>query len=202
MLFSAAPIKTPHVSGLFLLLQKQWNSSSTFFAEDLHSSYLESFYRLQGDKEGTKPYLLKLGSPILSDLESAGEICLRRFPEKIRRNTHIFCAIKDNKAEKTRIHFKLPKWINIQLANKNKNLFTLKNFSDSAWATYDESKESDSPGPWEQLLLSPFQPIKSENIEWVEAMNLKSLHHYRLAELILRNQNPLLQTHFRLSLIP
>jgi len=202
MLFSVAPFNSSHEKGVLMLLQKQWNASAAVQAENIFSGFTESFFRLRSDKEATKPYIAQYGSPLVSDLESASEICRRKLPERNRSENLLYFVVQDLHAEKLRIHFRLPRWIHLSFVNAHKGFFHLQppGKAFDSWASFDAATDPEAKGDWSESILSFFDKIKPGELSMIESSELAGVHHYRMAEFLLRNQNPLLRTSFSICL--
>jgi len=200
MLLSLAPLECGELTGILVLLHRQWTSSASGQAEDVIGSYGEALFRLHNDTESTKPYLARLGSPVLSDLESASEICLRRLPERFRRGCSLFSMAHDRRAPKTRLHYKIPPWIHLSLVNEDRNAYELQTPADSVWRTFDEAKKNEATGPWRQLLLNFFEAPSASSLLQLQAPLPEGITHYRVAELIQRSKLPALAPCFSLGL--
>lgn len=200
MLLSLAPLECGDLTGIVVLLHRQWTSSASSQAEDVIGSYGESLFRLHNDTESTKPYLARLGSPVLSDLESASEICLRRLPDRFRRGCSLFPLAQDKRAAKTRLHYKIPPWIHLTLVNEEQNAFEIRSTEESSWKTFDDARKNEAPGPWRQALLSFFAPPTTQSLLQLQMPLPHGITHYRVAELIQRSTLSALAPCFSLAL--
>jgi hypothetical protein len=202
MLFSVAPLISSHERGILMLLQKQWNGSAALQAENIVGSFLESFFRLRNDKEGTKPYINQFGYPLVSDLESASEICRRKLPKRSRSESYLYFVVQDLQSEKFRLHVKVPRWIHLSLLNTHRGFFevSLPPNAYDTWESLDATQNPNLSGDWSTGFISFFD--KPKNREWPlsHATPLKNSRHYRMSEFLLRNQHPFLRTIFSLCL--
>jgi hypothetical protein len=200
MLLSLAPLECGDLTGILVLLHRQWTSSASGQAEDVIGSYREALFRLHNDTESTKPYLARLGSTVLSDLESASEICMRRLPDRFRRGCSLFTLAQDSRASKMRLHYKIPPWIHLTLVNEDQNAFEISGAEESAWKTFDEANGHEAPGPWRQALLNFFAPPTAPSLLQLQLPLPQGITHYRVAELIQRSTLPALAPCFSLAL--
>jgi hypothetical protein len=202
MLFSLAPIASSSERGIVMLLQKHWTSSSAIQAESIFTGFADSFFRLRGDKEATKPYLGKYGFPMVSDLESASEICKRKLPERLRKECFLYFIVQDLHAQKLRLHFKLPAWADLSFLDSHSAIFQmqLQHSQYEDWSSADTSTDSEFAGDWAEPYLNFFGKIQSKDIALLEPIELEGPQHFRLAELILRSQNSFLRPTFSVSL--
>ncbi|MEO5667141.1 MAG: hypothetical protein ABIR96_03705 [Bdellovibrionota bacterium] len=199
MLLSLTPVDCGELCGIVVLLHRQWTSSAAIQSEEIVSSYSEALFRLHSDTESTKPYLGRLGSGVLSDLESAAEISLRRLPERFRKGCSLFQMVEDRRAEKTRIHYKLPPWIHLTLMNERRNAFEIKN-ANGEWRTFDAAKDGEAPGPWREALLNFFASPSSSSLMQTQQNLPGGITYFRVAELIQRTQIPALAPCYSLTL--
>jgi len=200
MLLSLAPLECGDLSGILVLLHRQWTSSASGQAEDVIGSYGEALFRLHNETESTKPYLARLGSPVLSDLESASEICLRRLPDRFRRGCSLFPIAQDSRAAKTRLHFKLPPWMHLTLVDEEQKAFEIRGQEELKWRSFDEAQKHEAAGPWHQALLNFFSPPTAQSLLQIQLPLPQGITHYRVAELIQRSKLPALAPCFSLTL--
>lgn len=199
MLLSLSPISCGALSGMCLVLHRHWTTSAVFQTEEVLGNYTEALHRLQNDPESTKPYAAKLGSTVLSDLESASEISLRRLPDRFRRGCSLFCIMQDQRASKTRVHYKLPTWVHLSLVNESRNAFTVQH-SSTEWRTLDASLDNDAPGIWQELLMNFFSLPAAKALLQSQQSLPPGITHFRMAELIQRSQIPSLAPCFSITL--
>jgi hypothetical protein len=199
MLLSLSPLNCGDLKGMLLILHRQWTSSAATQSEEIVSVYAESLFRMLSDTESTKPYLAKLGSPVLSDLEAASEICLRRLPERFRKGCSIFAVVQDRRATKPRVHYKLPEWTHLSLMNETRDVFEMKDHG-SAWKTFDAADPKHSSGTWKEMLVNFFAPPSGETLLRCQQSLPAGITHYRVAELIQRSSLPALAPAYSLTL--
>jgi len=200
MLLSLAPLKCGDLTGVLMLLHRQWTSSAANQSEEIIGSYTEALFRLLNDRESTKPYLARLGSPALSDLESASEISMRRLPERFRKGCSVFAVVQDHRASKTRVHYKLPEWIHLSLLDQTRNAFEIR-LKKETWQSFDAAEKNLRPGPWSQALINFFEVPNGPDLLQVQNEVPDGITHFRLAELIQRSQLPGLAPCYALGLL-
>jgi|GEM_PF-2175536 len=199
MLLSLSPLECGELSGILFLLHRQWTTSASIQSEDVILGFVESLFRLHNDRESTKPYLGRLGSPVLSDLESASEISLRRLPERFRKGCSLFPLVWDRRAASTRLHYKLPPWIHLTLMNDRRDAYELRG-GQEAWKTFDASENPQTVGPWSEALLNFFVTPTSRSLMQTEQPLPDGITHFRVAELIQRSTLPALAPCYSLPL--
>ncbi len=198
MLLSLSPLNCASLQGISLLLHRQWTTSAAFQSEEVLGSFSEALFRLRGDAESTKPYAAQLGSPILSDLESAMQISLRRLPERFKKGCSLYAAIIDTSAEDARIHYKLPSWIRLSIMTRGLGAYVASN-SEEKWRTLDAQKESFTQEPWAEAILNFFQSPTAKTLLQTQQTLPPGVTHYRVAELIQRSALPGLAPSYSLN---
>lgn len=199
MLLSLSSLNCGDLSGLVMLLHRQWTTSACFQSEDIIAGYSEALFRLLSDRESTKPYLARLGSPVLSDLQSASEISMRRLPERFRKGCSIFAIVQDHRALQTRVHYKLPQWIHLSMLSQNRNAFEI-HLKNETWQSFDSAEKNHHAGPWTQALVNFFDTPTGPNLLQTQDEVPSGITHFRVAELIQRSRMPGLAPCFTLGL--